>query len=285
MQQAKIVGEALRAAWGWQPQFYGVSTAGDEVLDRPMAAIGGKEVFVRTLQKAVLAGEADLAVHSLKDMSPHATSGLALAAVGFAQPPMDCVVSRDHMPLRALPALARVGTAGPRRIALLKKHYPHLQPVLVRGNIQTRLRRVQDGACEAVLLAEAGLQRMDLTHHISERLPVQAFIPAVGQGLLAVECAAANHRLCEQLAKINDTAAAARAAAERAFAAGIGGDCETPLGAHAQVRADGGIYLHAFYAGEDGGFYETTEQGTDGAAVGTAAVQRVLQQARQEPAN
>jgi len=203
MHQAEQVAAALRAQGRMNVSIVGVSTRGDRELNLPLAEIGGKEVFIKGLQTEILHGRADAAVHSLKDMAAKPTPGFVLAAVGFAEDARDVVVSIRGKPLAALPARARVGTSSPRRVALLRRHYPALAPVLLRGNIQRRLRAVEDGDCAAAVLAAAGLKRMGLESHISEYLPPSTFIPAVGQGLLAVECRDERQELAQQFSFIN----------------------------------------------------------------------------------
>ena len=253
--QAAIIAEAL-AKVGALTEIRTFSTDGDEIDDRPLAEVGGKELFVNRLRRALLADEADFAVHSLKDMAAAETPTFNLA-VGFAEDPRDAMIlppsSLPAADLSALPAGLRVGTCSPRRAALLAEYAPHLSAVFMRGNIQTRHNKLLSGACDVLLLAAAGLHRLDLAGLISAYLPAQLFIPAPGQGILAMECLAARADICRWLSLINNERDLCRARAERAFAAAIGGDCHTPLGAFAEVLAEE-VCLRAFYAGDDGGF-------------------------------
>ena len=248
--QAGAVAAALsRARPGTAAEIRGVSTRGDEITDRPLAEIGGKELFVKALQGELLAGRADCAVHSLKDMAAVSEPPFVLAAVGFAEDARDVFVSRegtggmDGTGLGGLPEGARVGTSSPRRTALLRECFPHLEAVSVRGNVQTRLAKLEGGECDALLLAAAGLIRLGLGGKISGFLPPDIFIPAVGQGILAVECATAES--AGVVGILDSPEVRIRALAERAFSAAVGGDCRTPLGAHAVVEGEK-IKLRAF---------------------------------------
>ena len=249
--QAEAVARALaHARPGIRTVIVGVSTRGDDIADQPLANIGGKELFVKNLQAQLLANRADLAVHSLKDMGPTPPASadsnpLVLAAVGFAQDPRDAVVSRENLSLHQLPDGAVVGTSSPRRTALLGWRFPKLQARPIRGNLQTRIAKLHAGECDALVLAVAGLRRIGLESHICEILPADFFIPAVGQGLLAVECADPENAAIA--AAVDDPAARIRAVAERAFSAAIAGDCRTPMGARA-VLENGQVKIRAFLA-------------------------------------
>lgn len=259
------------------------STRGDEITDRPLAQIGGKALFVKRLQQAIKNNEADFAVHSLKDMEALPAPGFTLAAVGFAAAHHDVLIhpttpappATAAQPLQTLPPGAKVGTCSPRRAALIRRYAPAVKIVPMRGNLQTRLEKLQRGEADALILAAAGLQRMqppasttpailDLSALSITPLPPAQFIPAPGQGLLALECAAANTPLRALLAEINDSNLMQRAIAERAFAAAMQGDCHTAVGALAAVikqQNHTAIQLTAFYAPPGEGaaaFHQTT---------------------------
>lgn len=256
LRQAEAVAAALRQRGSAAVEIVALSTRGDEITDRPLAEAGGKALFVRGLQEAIAGGRADAAVHSLKDMEAQPTEGFTLAAVGFAADCRDVLVHpAGAAPADLLPG-AVVGTCSPRRAALLRRYFPALAVKPIRGNLQTRLAKLEDGGYDALLLAAAGLQRLQLDSAPHTALPPAQFIPAVGQGLLGVECAADNRALIRQLAAINDEKLQQRAAAERAFAAAMQGDCHTALGAYATVE-EGAVHLRAFYADEAGGFYQS----------------------------
>ena len=277
--QAQAVSAAFsRARPEIQADIIGVSTRGDEITDRPLADIGGKELFVKALQAELLANRAHFAVHSLKDMAATAAPPFVLAAVGFAEDPRDAVISRKNLPLRELPDGAIVGTSSPRRAALVAEHFPRLRVAPVRGNLQTRIAKMQSGECDALILAAAGLHRMEMREKIAEILPADPFIPAVGQGILAVECATSENAALA--AAMDDPAVRIRALAERAFSAKIGGDCRTPLGAHAVLENDK-VQIRAFLA-VGGKIFRAESESPQSAPekCGTTAAESILAQAR-----
>ncbi|MDM5147224.1 hydroxymethylbilane synthase [Candidatus Persebacteraceae bacterium Df01] len=254
-QQAYTVAAALQAA-GIEAEIRTFSTTGDDITDRPLSEVGGKELFVNRLRQALLVDEADAAVHSLKDMAATSDADFFLGAVGFAEDPRDVFVGRHYATLAQMSDGTSVGTCSPRRAALLAKQAPKLRAVMMRGNVQTRLAKLEAGDCDALLLAAAGLHRLNMKEIVGEYLPSEIFIPAPGQGVLAVECLTEHKTLRQQLNIINDKKTAIRIRAERAFAAAIDGDCHTPLGAHAQIMA-GKVHLRAFYASD--GHYRAAE--------------------------
>ena len=272
MRQCHLVADAL-CRQGISTDIIGLTTQGDRVLDRPLAEVGGKELFIKELQAALRDGRADVAVHSLKDMAAKPTNGFILAAVGFAEDARDAVVG--SRPLSALPAGATVGTSSPRRAALLARHYPHLRAVSVRGNVRTRLEKLSAGKVDALLLAAAGLRRLELSSRIHECLSPDQFVPAVGQGVLALECLTERAECAEALASINEAAVMRRIRAERAFSAAMGGDCTAPLAAHAIV-ADDEVTLSVFFATPEGRYLDATVVSSDPEAAGRQAAQEVL---------
>jgi len=239
-----------------------IRTTGDQITDVPLAKVGTKGLFTKEIEEALLDGRADLAVHSLKDLPTELPAGLVLAAVPEREDPRDAVVGRR---LADLPAGARVGTSSLRRAAQLRKLRGDLTVESVRGNLDTRLRKLDEGRYDAILLAAAGLKRLGWGGRIAEILPPEVMCPAVGQGALAIEtraagagfdaCAALDHR---------DTHAAV--AAERGLLAALGGGCQVPIGAHATV--DGGrLLLKAMVASPDGAeVVRGTSEGTVGEA-------------------
>jgi len=244
--QARWVERQLTAA-GHECRIEIVKTTGDQITDVPLAKVGAKGLFTKEIEEALLDGRADLAVHSLKDLPTELPEGLVLAAVPEREDPRDAVVGRR---LADLPAGARVGTSSLRRAAQLRKLRGDLTVESVRGNLDTRLRKLDAGQYDAILLAAAGLKRLGWGGRIAEILAPEAMCPAVGQGALAIEtraagagfdaCAALDHR---------DTHAAV--AAERGLLAALGGGCQVPIGAHATV--DGGrLLLKAMVASPDG---------------------------------
>jgi hydroxymethylbilane synthase len=250
--QSEHVATRLRALEpGCEIELVPIVTEGDRILDRALAEVGGKGLFLKELQEALLDGRADLAVHSLKDMPAEEPEGLRIAALLEREDPRDAVVSTSGRGLAGLPAGARVGTSSPRRKAQLLALRPDLEVVLMRGNVGTRLSKLERGDCDALLLACAGLKRLGLGHRVAEVLPVEAMVPAPGQGIVAVECRDGDTRLLKRLAPLDDPESRLAARAERAFAAALGGSCHLALGAHA-VREGGRLRLTGFFAPGDG---------------------------------
>ena len=273
LQQTQAVAAQLTRQFDCRVEIIGVSTRGDDITDRPLAAVGGKALFIKGLQDTILRGDADAAVHSLKDMEALPTAGFTLAAVGFAADCRDAVIHPEGYTLDELPPQAIVGTGSPRRAALLRYYHPSLAVKPIRGNLQTRLARLKQGDYDALLLATAGLERLD-SAALGQPLAAEKFIPAVGQGLLGIECAEDNHALIRLLTNINNAACMRRARAERAFAAAMAGDCHTALGALATVAAaTGPVTLHAFYADTPPGtgFYQHTAVAGDAEDAGKQA--------------
>jgi hydroxymethylbilane synthase len=214
-----------------------IRTSGDRLQRGPLADVGGKGLFVKEIEDALLAGGIDFAVHSLKDMPAVQRDGLVLAATPRRADPRDVLVSRVP-DLAALPRGARVGTASVRRGAQLRAARPDLDVVVLRGNVDTRLRRWRDGDFDAIVLAAAGLARLGVDEPAARPISPDVLLPAVGQGALALECRAGDAATLALLAVLDDAASARAVAAERAFLRAIGGDCNTPLAAHATVEGD-----------------------------------------------
>jgi hydroxymethylbilane synthase len=217
-----------------------IRTEGDRVQDRPLAAIGGRGVFVKAIEDALLAGEADVAVHSLKDMPSELPPGLLLAAIPEREDPHDVLALPGGTAAEglSLPPAARVGTSGPRRRALLRRLRPDLEVAEVRGNLDTRLRKLDGGEYDALILAAAGLRRLGLSDRISWRLPLDLSIPAVGQGALGVEARAGDTDILMRLAALEHSPTRACVTAERAALARLRGGCTAPFGAHATLEGD-----------------------------------------------
>jgi hydroxymethylbilane synthase len=229
-----------------------VTTHGDKVQDRPIADLGTRGVFVKELEKALLAGEVDLVVHSLKDLPTDLPDDLLLAAVLDRADPRDVLVSHDQVRLQDLPSGSRVATSSRRRIAQLKSIRQDLEYVDMRGNIQTRLRKHDEKQCEAMVLAAAGLIRLGLSDRITEFLPVESSTPAVGQGALAVECRTDDHGVCQMLHEIEDVEVRLHTQAERALLDQLGGGCSVPIGALAISPTSGLLRITGCVAELDG---------------------------------
>jgi hydroxymethylbilane synthase len=249
-----------------------IRTTGDTIRDRPLAEVGGKGLFTKEIEEALAAGAIDLAVHSAKDMPTVLPPGLIIAAVLSREDPRDVLISRKAETLRALPAGAVVGTASLRRQALVKRLRPDLAVVPFRGNVETRLRKLEEGAVDATLLALAGLKRLGLADVATETLAVGDFIPAVGQGVIAIE-ARADAPIRALVAAIDHADSMTALVCERAFLAALDGSCRTPIAGHA-VIAGGRLRLTGLVARPDGrACLEPAREGapSDAAALGADA--------------
>lgn len=225
-----------RAHRGLSVELLPMSTAGDRALASRLASSGGKGLFVKELEQALLAHRADLAVHSMKDVPAQLPERLCLAAFLAGEDPRDAFVSLRYASLAELPAGAKVGTASLRRQAQLRALRADLEVVDLRGNVGTRLRRLERGEYDAILLAHAGLVRLGLGARIRESFSVETFVPAIAQGVIGVECRADDREVRALLAPLHDADSAARLAAERAFGARLGGACTVPVAGHAVVK-------------------------------------------------
>ena len=221
-----------------------IKTSGDQIQDVPLAQVGGKGLFVKEIEQALIEGRADLAVHSMKDVPPELADGLSIAAVSARETPWDALCARAPVTVGTLPPGATIGTSSMRRQCQLLARRPDLKIAMLRGNVPTRLKKLDDGQFDAIVLAAAGLARLGLGDRITQLLPLEISIPAVAQGVLGIETRTGD-MLVRQLvaAAIHDEHAAASVAAERAFLARMGGSCQTPLAAHAIDRSDGGMRL------------------------------------------
>ena len=215
-----------------------ITTQGDAVIDRPLVAIGGKGLFVTEIEAALRDGRIDLAVHSAKDLPSTLPDDLTIAAMPARADARDVLVARDGAVLRDLPPGARVGTSSPRRACQLRALRPDLTIADVRGNVDTRLRKLAEGQFHAIALAAAGLARLGLTDVISEWFAPETMVPAIGQGALAIETRADDADLAALLAPLHDADTAAAVTAERAFLAELGGGCTAAVAAHATIAGD-----------------------------------------------
>jgi hydroxymethylbilane synthase len=242
--QAEHVAALLRQAHpGLLVELVPMSTRGDEILDRPLAAIGGKGLFLKELEVAILEGRADLAVHSLKDMPAELEPGFALSAILPRADEADAFVSNDYASLAELPNGARVGTSSLRRQAQLRAVRPDLQLLDVRGNVGTRLAKLDEGHYDAILLACAGLERLGLAARIRARLAAPDWLPAPGQAAIAVEIRAGDTRVDELVMALDDEHTRMAVTAERAMNEALGGSCTVPVAAWCVV-AEYGLTLH-----------------------------------------
>lgn len=237
--QAEHVRARLQAAQpGLTVELLTLVTTGDRILEVPLSEVGGKALFVKEIEQALLDGRAQVAVHSMKDVPAELAPGLVLAAVSAREDPRDALVSRAG-PLDALPDGAVIGTSSLRRQCQILARRPGLAIKLLRGNVPTRVKKLDDGLYDAIVLAAAGLARLGLADRITERLPIDVSLPAVAQGVLGIETAAGDADVIALVrAALHDPAEADRVAAERAFLARMGGSCQTPLAAHATLDGD-----------------------------------------------
>jgi hydroxymethylbilane synthase len=274
--QARELRERLAAAHGNafdRIEIRVIRTTGDTIRNRTLADAGGKGLFTKEIEEALAAGAVDLAVHSAKDMLTVLPRGLAIAAVLPREDARDVFISRKAATLRDLPSGSVVGTASLRRQALVKRMRPDLGVAALRGNVETRLRKLDDGVVDATLLALAGLKRLGLGDAATEILPIEEFLPAVGQAIIAIETRESDHRTRALLDGINDRDAAIALTAERAFLAVLNGSCRTPIAGHATVDA-GRLHFRGLIARPDGSeVFETARQGTpaDAARLGADA--------------
>jgi hydroxymethylbilane synthase len=236
---------------GLRVEILPMSTRGDEVLDRSLAKIGGKGLFVKELETAIADARADLAVHSAKDVPVALAPGCELAAILAREDPRDAFVSVAHAGLAELPRGAVVGTSSLRREAQLRSRHPGIDVRPLRGNVETRLAKLDRGEYDAIVLAAAGLKRLGLASRVRAVIDPDVSLPAAGQGALAIECREGRSGLGELLAPLHDPATAACVRAERAVSRALGGSCQVPLGAYGEI-VGGGLRLRGVVASPDG---------------------------------
>jgi len=232
-------------------ELMGMTTEGDRDTLQPLTDIGGKLLFAKELQQAVLKGNADIAVHCVKDLSVQPVSGLCLAAICEREDPRDVLVSHKYKHLDELPEGAVVGTGSPRRVCQLAYYYNHLDIRPLRGNVGTRLQKLDDEEFDAIILAAAGLKRLGLKDRIACYLPADQFIPAIGQGALGIECLDSHEEIIGLLEPLHHEYTAVCVGAERAVNKKLNGDCHTPIGAHAVLHGDQ-IHLDVMVGSIDG---------------------------------
>lgn len=269
--QANFIAERLREAHPeLTVELLGMTTQGDRWLSAPLAQVGGKGLFIKELENALADGRADIAVHSVKDVPVQLPPGFAMPILGFRDDVRDALVSTSGAGLLALPQRARIGSSSLRRQAQLLAARPDLRVTPIRGNVQTRLRKLDAGEFDAVALAAAGLHRLALGGRICEYLELEVCLPAAGQGALGVECRADDERVQGLLAPLYDARTFANVTAERMVSGELEADCSAPLAAHATFAA-GRIHLRALLAAADGSRVITaSDRGEDPYRVGSA---------------
>jgi hydroxymethylbilane synthase len=277
LRQSEMVAAALRERHpGLAVELVGMTTKGDRVLDRPLAQVGGKGLFVKELEAALDEGRADIAVHSLKDVPMVVEPRYSISTFGPREDPFDAFCSGRHASLDALPPGSVVGTSSLRRECQLRSRHPRLQFRALRGNVNTRLAKLDAGEYDAIILAVAGLKRLGLEDRIRARL--EDAIPAIAQGILGVEHLASRADLASLLAPFQDRAAAFEAQAERALGLVVEGSCEVPVGAIARARGDE-LRIDAFVGLPDGTRIVRDQAAgpcRDAASIGTALGDRLL---------
>jgi hydroxymethylbilane synthase len=251
MWQAEHV-KALLQEQGHAVELLGMTTRGDQILDRSLSKVGGKGLFVKELEAALEDGRADIAVHSLKDVPMDLPEGFALACVLEREDPRDALVSPRHASLAELPHGAVVGTSSLRRVVLLRALRPDLRIEPLRGNLDTRLRKLDEGQYDAIVLAAAGLKRLALESRIRECFEPDQMLPAAGQGALGIEVRAERADLLALLAPLDSRRDGLATAAERAVSRAMGGSCSMPLAAHARWQPDGRLRIDAALGDPEG---------------------------------
>jgi len=279
MVQTEMVRDALRARHpGLEVEVVGMTTKGDRVLDRPLAQVGGKGLFVKELEVAIDEGRADIAVHSLKDVPMELPPQFSLVTFGEREMPLDAFVSNRHASLDSIPANGVVGTSSLRRECQLRAAYPMLQFRGLRGNVNTRLAKLDAGDYDAIILACAGLRRLGFDGRIRATLPERLSVPAIAQGILGIEFRRERTDLVSMFSGFEDPSTAVAARAERAFGRLVQGSCDVPVAAYARVK-DREVHLEGFVGLPDGSRTVRlhTQGGVEDAeAVGRALAERVL---------
>ena len=250
--QANFIRERLSKLYP-QTEFniFGMTTRGDQILDISLSKIGGKGLFIKELEQALENNSADIAVHSMKDVPMNMPEGFVLAAIAEREDPRDAFISNQYASLSELPPGGVVGTSSLRRESQLRAHFPHLQVQPLRGNVQTRLRKLDEGQFAAIILAAAGLKRLGLADRITALLSPELSLPAVGQGALGIECRADRADLIKLVQPLHHPETAQCVEAERAMSRALGGSCQVPLGGFAEITA-GVLRLRGFVASPDG---------------------------------
>jgi hydroxymethylbilane synthase len=268
---------ALLGARGHEVEIEIIHTTGDKITDVALAKVGTKGMFTKEIEEALAAGRVDLAVHSLKDLPTELPNGFEIAAITERQDPRDAFCSRHYASFQELPKGARVGTSSLRRQAQLKAIRPDLDIRPLRGNVDTRLRKLEQGEYDGVILAAAGLKRLDKTELVKQIIPAEIMCPAAGQGALGIEIREGDAKARELLAFLNDQNARAATTCERALLNSLGGGCQVPIGAFAEVK-NGTLHLESIVADPDGSkLLRDSRDGTDPEKLGKEAGASLLE--------
>lgn len=257
--QAEHVAGALKSAHpGLQVEILGMSTRGDKILDAPLAKIGGKGLFVKELEQGLMDGSADIAVHSTKDVPVELPEGLILPVILEREDPRDAFVSNRYERLADLPQGARVGTSSLRRQCQLTSRRPDLNIQPLRGNVNSRLAKLDNGDFDAILLAAAGLMRLGFEARIRSRLSIDESLPAIGQGAVGIECRSDDARVLDLLAPLHHPDTATRVSAERAMNRRLQGGCQVPIAGHALLRGEE-LWMRGLVGTPDGSYLLVAE--------------------------
>jgi hydroxymethylbilane synthase len=283
MWQTEHIADLLQRAWPrLSSHIEPFVTQGDKTLDKPLPEIGGKGLFTHELELALLDGRIHLAVHSLKDLPVQNSPGLTLGAIVGRADVRDVLIARDGHTLETLPQGAIVGTSSLRRQSQLRRLRPDLDVRSIRGNVETRIRKVHDGQYQATILAAAGVMRLGLEEEIAAWLPLETMLPAPGQGALAVQCRADDAETCRLLAAIHHSNVAAAVTAERTFLHALGGGCATPVAAYG-VWQNGRLHLTGYVGAVNGDkMVRLHDSGKDPQALGQALAQAAIAQGAAE---
>ena len=250
---AQYIRDRLLAIYpGCEILLRGVTTQGDQIQDQPLADLGGKGLFITEIENAMIDDRADFAVHSLKDMPMEVREGFVIATIPEREDPRDALVSNRFPSLASLPDGAVVGTSSLRREAQLREKKPLVQVKLLRGNVNTRVRKLDEGLYDAMVLATAGLRRLELAHRISAILEPEEFLPAVGQGALGLECRADRADVIAALQPLADPPSILATTAERAFSRALAGSCHAPIAGYAKYRGGSELWLRGLVANREG---------------------------------
>lgn len=236
-----------------------MTTSGDRIQDRPLATAGGKGLFLKELEHGLLAGDADIAVHSMKDVTVTIPEGLHIPVLCPREDPRDAFISNRYASLDDMPSGAVVGTSSLRRQTQVKHRYPHLEVITLRGNVNTRLAKLDRGEFDAILLAVAGLVRLEMESRIRQRIDPAALLPAVGQGVMGIECRIGDESIRELIQCLNNPASETAVTAERRVNAALDGGCQVPIAAYADAPTPGRLRLRALVGTPDGRTMLTAE--------------------------
>jgi hydroxymethylbilane synthase len=277
--QSRWIETRIRKELALETELVVIETSGDRILDKPLASIGGKGLFVKEIEESLLDGRADVAVHSAKDLPAQIAPGLRLSAFPERVDPRDALVARDRVStLDDLSKNARVGTGSARRAALLRAYRPDLEIIPLRGNLPTRIAKLESDGLDAIILACAGLERLSLQDLISQRIPEEIMLPAVCQGTLALETRR-DGAAAGEIARLDDTKASVAVSAERGFLIRIEGDCTLPMAVHATSRGPGRLWIRGLVASLDGQRIVRAEEEAleaDASAAGRRVAEKIL---------